>query len=604
MNKVVAEVTKRIEKRSEIMRKKYLEMIDSQSKVTRDRDTLTCSNIAHAAASASDETKENLITGNNPNLAIVSAYNDMVSAHCPYKDYPEKISKIALENGASSQVAGMVPAMCDGITQGQPGMDISLFSRDLIAQGVAVALSHNIFDGVLLLGICDKIAPGLLMGAAAFSHLPIAFIPSGPMATGISNKEKSEIRQDFAAGKIDRTALQRMECKCYHSKGTCTFYGTANTNQLVLEAMGLMLPGSAFVAHDSLLREKLTEHAVKKMIGNTRQGGHFKPLIEVLTAKNIVNGVVALLASGGSTNHTLHMPAIARSIGYILTWQDISDLSEVVPLLVQVYPNAQYDINAFQDAGGVPVLLKALSKRGLLHEDVQTVFGDFNDQVKTPVIENNKLTFIDCNESRNPDVIISGDGCFREHGGLKVMHGNLGDSVIKVSAVAKEHLHVVAPAKVFNSQYDVQTAYKEGKLNQDAVIVVRYAGPAASGMPELHTLMPVLGNLQKSGYHVALLTDGRLSGASGGIPSALHLSPEAAKGGLISLLKDGDLIDFDAEKGEINCLTSLENRQVLQPDLESEEQTYGRFLFRVCRDNVSPANQGASFIFKPVYVKD
>ncbi|SFJ86560.1 phosphogluconate dehydratase [Succinivibrio dextrinosolvens] len=604
MNKVVEEVTRRIEKRSELTRKTYLEMIDSQAKVLRDRDRLTCSNIAHAAAAATAETKENLITGKGPNLGIVSAYNDMVSAHCPYRDYPSKIAASALEAGASSQVAGMVPAMCDGITQGQPGMDISLFSRDLIAQGVAVALSHNIFDGILLLGICDKIAPGLLMGAASFAHLPVAFIPSGPMGTGISNKEKSEVRQDYAAGKIDKVALQRMECKCYHSKGTCTFYGTANTNQLVLEAMGLMLPGSAFVPPDTPLREKLTDYAVKQMVKNTRQGEHFKPLFKTLTAKNLVNGLVALLASGGSTNHTLHMPAIARSAGYILTWQDISDLSEVVPLLVQVYPNAVYDINALQNAGGVPVLLKALSKRGLLHEDVETVFGTFTDQLKTPVIEGDELEFVDCGESKDPNVIISDTGCFREQGGLKVLHGNLGDSVIKISAVSKEHQHVKAPARVFNSQYEVQAAYKEGKLNQDAVIVVRYAGPAASGMPELHTLMPVLGNLQKAGYHVALLTDGRLSGASGGIPSALHLSPEAAKGGLISLLKDGDLIDFDAEKGEINCLTSLENRRAVTPDLESEEQTYGRMLFRVCRENVSPADQGASFIFKEVYVRD
>lgn len=602
MNKVILEVTRRIEERSRLTRKAYLKMIEAQSSVNRDRETLTCSNIAHAAAGALDSTKENLITGAGPNLAIVSAYNDMVSAHCPYKDYPQKIAQSAQSAGASSQVAGMVPAMCDGVTQGQPGMDISLFSRDLIAQSVAVALSHNIFDGALLLGICDKISPGLLMGSAAFAHLPVAFIPSGPMSTGISNKEKSEVRQDYAAGKIDKIALQRMECKCYHSKGTCTFYGTANTNQLVLEAMGLMLPGSAFVPPDTELRDRLTDYAVKMMVESTRQGKHFKPLYKTLTAKNIVNGLVALLASGGSTNHTLHMPAIARSAGYIVTWQDISDLSEVVPLLVQVYPNASYDINALQNAGGVPVLLKALAKRELLHEDVQTVFGDFSNQLTTPVIENGELKFVDCGESKDPDVIVSDGGCFREQGGLKVLHGNLGDSVIKISAVAKEHMHVVAPARVFNSQYDVQKAYKEGKLNQDAVIVVRYAGPAASGMPELHTLMPVLGNLQKAGYHVALLTDGRLSGASGGIPSALHLSPEAAKGGLISLLKDGDLIDFDAEKGEINCMTSLENRLAQEPDIEQDEQTYGRVLFRVCRENVLPADQGASFLFKPVYV--
>ncbi len=598
MNSVVKEVTDRIVKRSINTRQTYLKMIEDQVKKGRDRYTLTCSNIAHAAAGSSVFEKENLITGSSANVAIISAYNDMVSAHCPYKDYPQKIKSYLEKTGATAQVAGMVPAMCDGVTQGQPGMDISLFSRDLIAQSVAVGLSHNIFDAVCLLGICDKIAPGLLMGAAAFAHLPVAFIPSGPMGTGISNKEKSEVRQDYAAGKIDKLALQRMECKCYHSKGTCTFYGTANTNQLVLEAMGLMLPGSAFVPFDSAIRDYLTEYAVTSLRQITNEKNNFKPLYKVFTAKNLVNGLIALLASGGSTNHTLHMPAIARCFGYLLTWQDISDLSEVVPLLVQVYPNAKYDINAFEKAGGVPVLLKALSRRQLLHEDIQTVFGDFSSQLTTPVIENGKLKFVDCGESKDNQIILSEKGAFREQGGLKVLHGNLGDSVIKISAVAPEHLHVKAPARVFNSQYDVYDAYKNGSLNQDCIIIVRYAGPAASGMPELHMLMPVLGNLQKSGYHVALLTDGRLSGASGGIPSALHLSPEAAKGGKLALIRDGDLIDFDAEKGEINCLEDLNNRKPTPPNLEEYEQTYGRFLFRVCRENVSAANEGASFLFK------
>ncbi|HAR80709.1 MAG TPA: phosphogluconate dehydratase [Succinivibrionaceae bacterium] len=598
MNKTVLEVTARIEERSKNTRKEYLDMIFSQEKAGRDRDSLTCSNIAHAAAGVSDFAKENLITGSGANIAIVSAYNDMVSAHCPFKNYPEQIKNAVQKTGASAQVAGMVPAMCDGVTQGQPGMDMSLFSRDLIAQSVAVAMSHNIFDGALLLGICDKIAPGLLMGAAAFAHLPMAFVPSGPMGTGISNKQKTEVRQDYAAGKVDKVALQRMECQCYHSEGTCTFYGTANTNQLVLEAMGMMLPGSAFVPPDTELRTALTDYAARALVDETCKGSSFKPLYKSLTAKNFVNGLVALLASGGSTNHTLHMVAMARSAGYILTWQDLSDLSEVVPLLVQVYPNAPADINALQDAGGVPVLMKSLSRRGLLHEDVETVFGTFSDQLTTPVLENGSLKFVDCGETRDPNVLISGDGFFREHGGLKVLHGNLGDSVIKISAVAPEHHHVTAPAKVFNSQYDVQTAYKAGKLNCDCVIVVRYAGPAAAGMPELHKLMPVLGNLQKAGFHVALLTDGRLSGASGGIPSALHLSPEAARGGKIALIQDGDMIDFDAEKGEINCLSSLEGRKEERPDLEKFEQSYGRWLFRSCRESVLSADQGATFLFK------
>lgn len=600
MNKVVAKVTARIEERSVKTREQYLSMIAAQRDEGRNRDNLNCSNIAHAAAAMDGAIKENLITGQGPNIGIVTAYNDLVSAHCPYKVYPDEIKAAIEECNASAQVAGGVPAMCDGVTQGHPGMDMSLFSRDLIAQGVAVALSHNVFDGALLLGICDKIAPGMLMGAASFAHLPVAFVPAGPMGTGISNKEKTEVRQQYAAGEIDHVALQRMECKAYHSTGTCTFYGTANTNQLVLEAMGLMLPGSAFVPPHTALRRALTARISKDIANRTALGAKCRPLVDVLTAKNIVNGLVALLASGGSTNHTLHMVAIARSAGYILTWQDLSDLSEVVPLLVNIYPNAQPDINALQEAGGVPVLMKALSRRGLLHEDVHTVTGEFADQLTVPVLCEGELKFVDCGETRNEKVLISGEGCFREHGGLKVLKGNLGQCVIKISAVAPEHHHVKAPCRVFNSQYDVHKAYQAGELNQDCVIVVRYAGPAAAGMPELHKLMPVLGNLQKAGYHVALLTDGRLSGASGGIPSALHLSPEAAHGGAVALLRDGDIIDFDADRGEVNCLTSLEGRTAEVPDLEKDEQTFGRWLFRSCRASVSPADQGATFLFKRI----
>ncbi len=601
LNEVVAQVTKRLEDRSKQTREKYLKMIADMAKDGRYRNKLGCSNISHAAASATGVTKENLITGSRANIGIVSAYNDLVSAHCPYKAYPDEISRAIENSGASAQVAGGVPAMCDGVTQGYPGMDISLFSRDLIAQGVAVALSHNIFDGALLLGICDKIAPGMMMGAAAFAHLPIAFVPAGPMGTGISNKEKTETRQLFAAGKIDKVELQRLECRAYHSDGTCTFYGTANTNQLVLEALGMMLPGSAFVPPHCELRHALTAEIAKRIVDKTELGNEPRPLVEVLTAKNFINAVVALLASGGSTNLTMHIVAMARSAGYILTWDDISSLSEVVPLLVNIYPNAAPDINALQEAGGVPVLMKALSRRGLVHEDVVTVTGTFADQMTTPVLENGVLKFVPCGETLNDKVLISAaEGCFREQGGLKVLHGNLGTSVIKISAVALEHQHVKAPAKVFNDQYEVQEAYKRGELNCDCVVVVRYAGPAAVGMPELHKLMPVLGNLQKEGYHVALLTDGRLSGASGGIPSALHVSPEAVRGGKISLLQDGDIIDFDAKNGQINCLTSLEGRTAKVPDLEAVEQTYGRYLFRTCRETVGDASQGASFLFKQI----
>lgn len=597
MNKTVQEVTARIEARSVQSRERYMEMMRAQEKLGRDRVILTCSNIAHAAAGTDKEDKENVIFGKGLNVGIISAYNDMLSAHCPYKLYPDEIKAVLRSLGHSAQVAGATPAMCDGVTQGMPGMDMSLFSRDLVAQSVAVGLSHNIFDAVLLLGICDKIAPGLVMGAAAFGHLPTAFVPAGPMSTGISNEEKTAIRQKYAAGELDKDALQKMECSSYHNQGTCTFYGTANTNQLVLEAMGLMLPGSAFVPPYVPLRKALTERVARDIVKMGHNGDNYRPLYDVLTAKNFVNGMVAWLSSGGSTNHTLHILSMARAAGLIITWQDVSDLSEVVPLLVNIYPNAKADINAFQNAGGVPVLMKALHERGLVHEDVKTALGDFSSQLTVPVLDNGEVKFESAPATRDPNVLISGEGCFKPQGGIKVLNGNLGRSVIKISAVAPEHHHVKAPARVFNDQHDVEKAYKAGELNQDAVIVVRYAGPAASGMPELHKLMPVLGNLQKAGYHVALLTDGRLSGASGKIPSALHVSPEALRGGPLALLRDGDLIDFDADAGTINCLTSMEGRTPEYPDTEKGEQTYGRYLFKVCREKVSSAEEGATFLF-------
>lgn len=599
LNAVVQKVTETITKRSQASYAKYLDMVKAQEKLGRDRVILTCSNIAHAAAGEENITaKKNIISGQKANIGIISAYNDMLSAHCPYKLYPDEIKEAVAKDGASAQVASGVPAMCDGVTQGQVGMDMSLFSRDVIAQSVAVGLSHNVFDGALLLGICDKVAPGLVMGAAAFAHMPIAFVPAGPMGTGISNDEKTAIRQQYAAGQLDKTALQDMECRSYHSQGTCTFYGTANTNQLVLEAMGLMLPGSAFVPPNTKLRHALTECISHEIVKSTAlDKTNFKPLYKVATIKNFVNGLVALLASGGSTNHTLHIIAMAKSFGIEITWDDFSELSEVVPLLVNIYPNAKADINALQAAGGVPVLLKALHNKGLVHDDVLTVSGNFNDQLTVPYLDGDILKFKDCGDSLDPNVLKSDGTYFQEHGGIKVLNGNLGRSVIKISAVAKEHRHVKAKARVFNSQHDVERAYKEGKLNEDAVIVVRYAGPAAAGMPELHKLMPVLGNLQKAGYKVALLTDGRLSGASGKIPSALHVCPEALRDGPLSLLQDGDLIDFDAEKGEINCLTSLEGRSANHPNVEADEQSYGRYLFKVARDNVSSAERGATFLF-------
>lgn len=598
LNSVVAQVTTNLEHRSHAGREAYLKMIGEQEQLGRARSLLTCSNLAHAAAGSALVDKKDVVAASKANIAIISAYNDMLSAHCPYRLYPEHLKESVRKANATAQVAGCVPAMCDGVTQGQPGMDMSLFSRDVIAQAVAISLSHNCFDGALLLGICDKVAPGLIMGAAAFGHLPIAFVPAGPMGTGIANDKKSEIRQQYAAGKLDKSALQEMECCSYHSEGTCTFYGTANTNQLVFEAMGLMLPGSAFVPPYTPLREALNDYIVQAIVNKTVVGTAPMPLYKVVTAKNIINGLVALLASGGSTNHTLHLVALAKAFGYTLTWQDISDLSEVVPLLVNVYPNSQADINALQKAGGVPVLMKSLSERHLVHEDVNTVVSDFSSQMTCPILEDGQLKFVACGSSQDESVLISSlDKCFQNSGGLKVLQGNLGRSVIKISAVAPEHRHVIAPAAVFNDQYEVKKAYEQGLLNHDAVIVVRYAGPAASGMPELHMLMPVLGNLQKAGYKVALLTDGRLSGASGKIPAALHVSPEALRNGPLSLLQDGDMIDFDAAAGTVNCLEDLSQRSASHPDCQTPERTFGRYLFKVCREQVGSAEEGASFLF-------
>lgn len=599
LNNVVAKVTQNLEERSVEGRNAYLKMISDQEKLGRARGFLTCSNLAHAAAGTDLADKKDVVNAQKANIGIISAYNDMLSAHCPYRLYPEALKESVRKVNATAQVAGCVPAMCDGVTQGQPGMDMSLFSRDVIAQSVAISLSHNCFDGALLLGICDKVAPGLVMGAAAFGHLPVAFVPAGPMGTGISNDKKTEIRQKYAAGELDKSALQEMECCSYHSQGTCTFYGTANTNQLVFEAMGLMLPGSAFIPPNTQLRAALNDYIAQAIVDKTVVGAHPMPLYKVVTAKNIINSLVALLASGGSTNHTLHLVAVAKAFGYTLTWQDISDLSDVVPLLVNVYPNAKADINALQQAGAVPVLMKALSRRHLVHEDVNTVVADFASQLTTPIVEDGVLKFVDCGETKDDKVLISDEtNAFQQSGGLKVLNGNLGRSVIKISAVAPEHRHVKAPAAVFNDQYEVKKAYEEGKLNHDAVIVVRYAGPAASGMPELHMLMPVLGNLQKAGYKVALLTDGRLSGASGKIPSALHVSPEALRDGKLALLRDGDMIDFDAENGTVNCLEDLSGRVPEHPNTEANEQTFGRYLFKVCRDKVGSAEEGATFLFQ------
>ncbi|WP_019445051.1 phosphogluconate dehydratase [Aeromonas sp. 159] len=594
IHKVISDVTARIRERSVARRQAFLARIQRQAEQGKTRATLACGNLAHAVAACSSDEKGRILDMTRANVGIVTAYNDMLSAHQPYQGYPDIIKGALAELGHSAQVAGGVPAMCDGVTQGQPGMDMSLFSRDLIAQATALSLSHNTFDATLLLGICDKIAPGQIMGALSHAHLPTAFVPAGPMASGISNDEKVKVRQQYAAGEVGRDALLQMECGAYHAAGTCTFYGTANTNQLVFEAMGLMLPGSAFVHPHSELRHALTVEAARRISAMIPGSPAYRPLSEVLDERSLVNGLVALLASGGSTNHSIHMVALARAAGLVLTWDDISDLSDVVPLLVRMYPNGPADVNAFEQAGGVPGLMRRLAEEGLIHMDATPVFGEMQDYLSRPALVDGQLVWQPVGESGDASVLSPSGSVFQATGGTKLLAGNLGRAVVKVSAVAPEYRVIEAPARVFSSQHAVEAAYKAGDLNQDAVIVVRHNGPAANGMPELHKLMPVLGNLQKAGYKVALVTDGRLSGASGKIPAAIHVTPEALHGGAIGLLADGDLLRVDAVNGSLDCLTDLSGRTQAEIDLTLEQEGWGRELFSVMRRAVSSAECGAT----------
>jgi phosphogluconate dehydratase len=594
MNNVIQQVTKKIALRSTDLRNSYLTRIQRQAKQGKERASLTCGNLAHTVAACCTSQKSTILDFTRVNVGIISAYNDMLSAHQPYKTYPDQIKQVLQNSGHSAQVAGGVPAMCDGVTQGQTGMDLSMFSRDLIAQATAIGLSHNTFDAVLLLGICDKIAPGQIMGALSFGHLPAAFVPSGPMSTGISNDQKVKVRQQYAAGKADKKALQAMESSAYHSPGTCTFYGTANTNQLVFEAMGLMLPGSAFLPPDSQLRHALTDHIASHMVSIAHGSGDYRPIAQVMDERTLVNGLVALLASGGSTNHTIHMIAIARSAGLIMTWDDLDELSAVVPSLIRMYPNGPADINAFQAAGGVPTLLKQLAERGLLNMDAQPIYGTMQDYLKRPVLVDGKVTFVEASDSTDDKVIAAPQQVFSEHGGLKVVAGNLGRGVIKISAVAEQDRFIEAPAMVFESQHDVEKAYHAGHLNRDVSVVVRHNGPAANGMPELHKLMPILGNIMKAGFKVSLITDGRLSGASGKVPAAIHMTPEAQHNGPLSMIQDGDIICLDINNGSLNIKADLSIRTPLHPDLSAEHSGAGRELFTLFRHAVSSAEDGAT----------
>jgi phosphogluconate dehydratase len=595
----VREVTERIVSRSVETRRDYLERMRAARSGGTSREQLACANLAHGFAAAEAGDKSKLKSGRWPNIAIVSAYNDMLSAHRPLERYPELIKLAAREAGAVAQFAGGVPAMCDGVTQGQAGMELSLFSRDVIAMSTAVALSHNMFDAALCLGVCDKIVPGLLIGALSFGNLPVIFVPGGPMPSGIPNKEKSRIRQLFAEGKVGRDELLESEAKSYHTEGTCTFYGTANSNQMLMEVMGLHLPGSAFVPPNSPLRDALTSAAAKRVAQTTSLGESYSPLAQVIDARAIVNAIVGLLATGGSTNHTIHLVAMARAAGVSINWDDFSDLSEVIPLLTRVYPNGSADVNHFHAAGGMGFLIRELLQAGLLHGDVHTVMGDGLEHFAyEPFLSDQGLHWRPAPEtSADLDVLRPATNPFNADGGLKVLRGNLGRAVIKTSAVKPEHRIVTAPALVFDDQQQVIDAFNGGKLMRDVVVVVRYQGPRANGMPELHQLTPALSSLQNKGFKVALLTDGRMSGASGVVPAAIHITPECLNDGPLRLVRDGDPIHLDSSNGILAAQVPVEQwnaRKTTAPDMHRNRYGMGRELFEVFRAAAGDAEAGAS----------
>ncbi len=597
MNKQLQHITNRIIERSKSSREKYLLQMEDAIQNKVNRSSLSCGNLAHAFAGCDLHEKSDLKGEKAVNIGIVSAYNDMLSAHKTYEEYPKFIREQAQRIGAVAQVASCVPAMCDGVTQGQQGMELSLLSRDVIAMSTAIGLSHNMFDAVMCLGICDKIVPGLLIGALKFGHLPTIFVPGGPMPTGISNDEKNKIRQDFAQGKIGKKELLEGESASYHSKGTCTFYGTANSNQMLMEIMGLHLPGSSFVSPNSTLREELNKEAVRLVKSNANsQVGLLK---DIISEKTIVNGLVGLLATGGSTNLTLHVVAIAAAAGIKINWQDLSDISEHVPLLTRVYPNGKADINEFHNAGGMTILMNELLKSDLLHNDVQTIMGEGLEKYTLfPDIDNNNLRYTQTASRSKDDAIIAGaKKPFSENGGIRVLKGNLGTSVIKVSAVDPENWYVKAEAIVIDNQSELKKMFDKGQLNKDFVLVVNFQGPKANGMPELHQLTPILSILQHQGYKVALLTDGRMSGASGKVPAAIHITPEAMDEGNIGKVRSGDTIELDPLHYSLNILveeTELKSRKLAVPS----RKNYGNGveLFQHMRNIISPSEEGASIL--------
>lgn len=602
MHPVIQQVTDRIIARSARSRAIYLERLEKARQKGPHRGALACGNLAHGFAACSAQEKTDLRSLTKANIGIISSYNDMLSAHQPYEAYPAILKKAIAEVGSVAQFAGGVPAMCDGVTQGQPGMELSLLSRDVIAMSAAVGLSHNMFDGGLMLGICDKIVPGLLMAALSFGHLPFVFVPAGPMPSGIPNKEKARVRQLFAEGKVDKEALLDSEAASYHSAGTCTFYGTANSNQLVVEMMGLHLPGSSFVNPGTPLRDALTKAAGRQVTRLTDLGTNYMPIGHIVDAKAVVNGIVGLLATGGSTNHTMHLVAVARSAGFIVNWDDFADLSNATPLLTKIYPNGQADINHFQHAGGMALLIRELLDAGLLHEDVNTVAGfGLRRYTQVPVLQGDELVWQDGPTVTGDDsVLTSVAKPFKAHGGLQVLSGNVGRGVIKTSALREGTEVVEAPAVVFSSQHELEAAFKAGALNKDCVVVVRFQGPKACGMPELHKLTPPLGVLQDKGFKVALVTDGRMSGASGKVPAAIHVTPEAVDGGAIARIQDGDMIRVDGETGRLEVLVDADEfaaRPLATRDMSDSYYGMGREIFGGLRTVLTGAEQGACSLF-------
>ncbi|WJY20722.1 phosphogluconate dehydratase [Fontisubflavum oceani] len=594
----IAQITDRIETRSRETRRAYLERMRRAAEDGPRRAHLSCGNQAHAYAAMGDD-KGSLVAERAPNLGIVTAYNDMLSAHQPFETYPEKIKAAARAAGATAQVAGGVPAMCDGVTQGQVGMELSLFSRDVIALATGVALSHNTFDAAVYLGVCDKIVPGLVIAAATFGYLPGIFIPAGPMVSGLPNDEKAKVRQQFAAGEVGRETLMKAEMDSYHGPGTCTFYGTANSNQMLMEFMGLHLPGASFVNPGTPLREALTAAAAERAVSITGLGNDYRPVCDILDEKAFVNGIVGLMATGGSTNLVIHLVAMARAAGVILDCTDFADISAATPLMARVYPNGLADVNHFHAAGGLGYMIGELLDAGLLHPDTETVAGTgLRRYTEEPKLKDGTLTYeTGAGESLNPKILRPATDPFQAAGGLAELRGNLGRGIMKVSAVAPERHVIEAPAMVFEGQVDVKKAFKNKELNRDVVVVVRFQGPKANGMPELHALTPILAVLQDRGHKVALVTDGRMSGASGKVPSAIHVAPEALDGGLIGKLQTGDLLRVDATKGTLDVLTQgVADRPAATPDLSANSHGIGREMFEIFRQAAGSATDGAGVV--------